>query len=138
MLNILTARWQQGHRTIPFPKGEATVPDRLRGRPVVDQSKCPVGCRDCATACPTRRHHRRRAWGATGFGTLPVLHRLRRRRVPQAIQYTPEFRLATRTRRTCVGRQRLKLAAALDKNMRRLFGRSLKLRQVSAGGCNRL
>jgi Ni,Fe-hydrogenase III small subunit len=29
-----------------------------------------------------------------------------------------------------------KLAAALDEKMRWLFGRSLKLRQVSAGGCN--
>jgi Ni,Fe-hydrogenase III small subunit len=30
----------------------------------------------------------------------------------------------------------LKLAEALDEKSRRLFGRSLKLRQVSAGGCN--
>jgi len=29
-----------------------------------------------------------------------------------------------------------KLASALDARMRALFGRSLKLRQVSAGGCN--
>ncbi len=28
------------------------------------------------------------------------------------------------------------LAAALDKRLKRLFGRSLRLRQVSAGGCN--
>ena len=28
------------------------------------------------------------------------------------------------------------LAAALEENMRRLYGRSLRLRQVSAGGCN--
>jgi len=32
--------------------------------------------------------------------------------------------------------QTLKLAEALDGTSRRLFGRSLKLRQVSAGGCN--
>ena len=30
----------------------------------------------------------------------------------------------------------LQLARALDEQTRRLFGRSLKLRQVSAGGCN--
>ena len=30
----------------------------------------------------------------------------------------------------------LQLAQALDEKTRRLFGRSLKLRQVSAGGCN--
>jgi Ni,Fe-hydrogenase III small subunit len=32
--------------------------------------------------------------------------------------------------------QELKLARALDGKMKKLFGRSLKLRQVSAGGCN--
>ena len=32
--------------------------------------------------------------------------------------------------------QTLKLAEALEEKSRRLFGRSLKLRQVSAGGCN--
>ncbi len=34
------------------------------------------------------------------------------------------------------GREEARLAAALDERLRRLFGRSLRLRQVSAGGCN--
>ena len=34
------------------------------------------------------------------------------------------------------GKEQVRLAAALDEKLRRLFGRSLKLRQVSAGGCN--
>lgn len=34
------------------------------------------------------------------------------------------------------GREEVRLAAALGERLRRLFGRSLKLRQVSAGGCN--
>jgi len=32
--------------------------------------------------------------------------------------------------------QEMKLASALNKQMLKIFGRSLKLRQVSAGGCN--
>src|SRR5205814_4498517 len=53
-----------------------------------------------------------------------------------AIQYSQEYRLATRRREDLVydGRT-LKLAEDLDEKLRRLFGRSLKLRQVSAGGC---
>jgi len=35
-----------------------------------------------------------------------------------------------------LGGQALKLAEALDEKSRRLFGHSLKLRQVSAAGCN--
>jgi Ni,Fe-hydrogenase III small subunit len=52
-----------------------------------------------------------------------------------AIRYSQEHRLATRTREDLVfdGRA-LKLAEALDEKRKRLFGRSLKLRQVSAGG----
>jgi len=33
------------------------------------------------------------------------------------------------------GKEELRLAAALDDKLRKLFGRSLRLRQVSAGGC---
>lgn len=32
--------------------------------------------------------------------------------------------------------EQVRLAAALDEKLRKLFGRSLRLRQVSAGGCN--
>ena len=34
------------------------------------------------------------------------------------------------------GKEEVRLAAALDEKLRKLFGRSLRLRQVSAGGCN--
>ncbi|MEX0726650.1 MAG: NADH-quinone oxidoreductase subunit NuoB [Planctomycetaceae bacterium] len=45
--------------------------------------------------------------------------------------------MSTRSRADLVlGEQGLQLAAALDEKVRKLFGRSLKLRQVSAGGCN--
>jgi Ni,Fe-hydrogenase III small subunit len=54
-----------------------------------------------------------------------------------AIRYTREYRLGTRTRADLmVEGEDLRLAQALDDTTRRLFGRSLKLRQVSAGGCN--
>ncbi len=33
------------------------------------------------------------------------------------------------------GREEVRLATALDAKLRKLFGRSLRLRQVSAGGC---
>jgi Ni,Fe-hydrogenase III small subunit len=54
-----------------------------------------------------------------------------------ALAYSAEHRLAARTREDLVldGSAR-RLAAALETETRRLFGRSLKLRQVSAGGCN--
>jgi Ni,Fe-hydrogenase III small subunit len=45
--------------------------------------------------------------------------------------------MATRTRDDLMVRDRaIPLAHALDEPLRRLYGRSLRLRQVSAGGCN--
>jgi Ni,Fe-hydrogenase III small subunit/NAD-dependent dihydropyrimidine dehydrogenase PreA subunit len=137
MLKATLARFQQGYTTIPFPKIEPTIPDRFRGRPIIEREKCPVGCRDCADACPTDAitiddKNLRLDLGRCLFCTDCV------EACPeQAIRYTQEFRLATNKREHLVMTgQTLELAKALESKTRRLFGRSLKLRQVSAGGCN--
>jgi Ni,Fe-hydrogenase III small subunit/ferredoxin len=135
MLEVSLVRLKQGHRTIPYPAQVPTLPDRFRGLPVVDVSKCPDGCRSCAEACPTEAitidgRGFRLDLGRCLFCTECV------HACPEgAIRYSQEHRLATRTREDLVfdGRT-LKLAQALDEKTRRLFGRSLKLRQVSAGG----
>ena len=56
----------------------------------------------------------------------------------EAIVFTTDHQLAVRERRDLCLHEGgvLKRAAALEKKMLRLFGRSLKFRQVSAGGCN--
>lgn len=135
MLQVSLARLQQGHCTIAYPVGEPTLPDRFRGLPVVDSSKCPQACRDCADACPTDAiaidgNGFRLDLGRCLFCTECV------QACPEgAIQYSQEYRLAARTRADLVfDGQTLKLAEALDDKTRRLFGRSLKLRLVSAGG----
>jgi Ni,Fe-hydrogenase III small subunit/ferredoxin len=73
----------------------------------IDLGRC-LFCQDCISACPEG-----------------------------ALRYTTEHRLAARRREDLVvsggARERVR---ALDAAMLRLFRRSLKLRQVSAGGCN--
>jgi Ni,Fe-hydrogenase III small subunit len=53
-----------------------------------------------------------------------------------AIRYSQDYRMATRTRDDLIIRAggRLELAKPLEPKLRRIFGRSLKLRQVSAAG----
>ncbi len=139
MLKVLLARMQQGHRTMAYPDGPPPeMPDRFRGRPTIDAAKCPEGCRDCVAACPTGAvavtDQARIDLGKCLFCTDCVSA------CPQqAVAYTQDYRLAVRRREDLVvapDRQELNLAAALDAKMKKLFGRSLKLRQVSAGGCN--
>lgn len=137
MLKVLMARLRQGHRTSTYPVQEPTLPDRFRGLPIVDAARCSTGCRDCADACPTE------AIAIDGKGLRLDMGRCLfctecQEACPEgALQYSQEYRLATRTREDLVLEgQTLQLARALDDKSRRLFGRSLKLRQVSAGGCS--
>jgi Ni,Fe-hydrogenase III small subunit/NAD-dependent dihydropyrimidine dehydrogenase PreA subunit len=137
MLQVSLARLKQGHRTIRYPAQEPVLPDRFRGLPVVDASRCPQGCRDCADACPTDAitvddRGVRIDLGRCLFCTDCV------DACPEgALRYTPDYRLATRRREDLILEgPTLKLAEALEAKSRQLFGRSLKLRQVSAAGCN--
>ena len=137
MLRILLARLRQGHRTLAFPDQLPALPDRFRGHPELDPTRCRDGCRDCIDACPTDAL----AIDADGLG----LNLGRCLFCPEctsacptgAIAFTNGHRMSARHRDDLVVRLGMReRAQALDDKMLRLFRRSLKLRQVSAGGCN--
>jgi Ni,Fe-hydrogenase III small subunit/Pyruvate/2-oxoacid:ferredoxin oxidoreductase delta subunit len=137
MLNVLLARLRQQHRTIDFPRQPASLPDRFRGRPAIDASKCPSGCRDCEEACPTEAIRVRETGVAMDLGRCLFCPECSRACPEEAIRFTQDHRLAaTRREALVMGDREMALAAALEEKTRRLFSRSLKLRQVSAGGCN--
>lgn len=137
MLKATLARFRQGHRTISFPKTEPAMSDRFRGRPVIEREKCPIGCRDCADACPTDAIKIDNQGLRLDLGRCLFCTDCVEACPEQAIRYTQEFRLAANRRKDLVmNGQTLELAKALEDKTQHLFGRSLKLRQVSAGGCN--
>jgi Ni,Fe-hydrogenase III small subunit/formate hydrogenlyase subunit 6/NADH:ubiquinone oxidoreductase subunit I len=137
MFQIPLARLKQGHRTIRYPAEMPVLPDRLRGLPIVDTSRCPDDCRACADVCPTDAIHieSEKPGFSIDLGRCLFCTDCTEACPEGAIRYTQEHRLAVRKRGDLIyDGKTLKLAAALDDKSRRLFGRSLKLRQVCAGG----
>ncbi len=136
MLKILAERFRQGYRTSDFPRSEPQFSARFRGAPVVDDSRCPVGCNECVAACPQQ---------AISIVTKqPIIDLGRCLFCAQcvcdhgAITFSDDYRMAVRQRDDLYlsDQQQLQLALPLADKLRKLYGRSLKLRQVSAGGCN--
>jgi Ni,Fe-hydrogenase III small subunit/formate hydrogenlyase subunit 6/NADH:ubiquinone oxidoreductase subunit I len=141
MIKPLLARLQQGHRTGRFPDEEPTLPDRFRGRPALDPTRCPQGCDACAEACPTGAIVAARGSLALDMGRCLFCTDCTRACPQGAIEFTQDYRLAGRKRSDLVlsapaTEQRAERVLVLAREIRRLFGRSLKLREVSAGGCN--
>jgi Ni,Fe-hydrogenase III small subunit/NAD-dependent dihydropyrimidine dehydrogenase PreA subunit len=134
-LELVRARLRQGTKTNPWPRTPITLPERFRGRPVLTPEKCPEGCRACADACPV---------GAVSLSPLRLdtgaclfCPACAEACPAGALRFTGDHRLAATAREDLwVERDEAKLAHALSAEMQRVFGRSLKLRQVSAGGCN--
>jgi Ni,Fe-hydrogenase III small subunit/ferredoxin len=138
VIDLLRARRRLGRSTIAYPDGPPPeLPDRFRGHPVLDAKRCADGCSDCADACPTGAIALEPAL-SVDLGRCLFCGDCASACPSGAVGYSRDHRLAARTRADLVVSEgaEVRLAAALDEKARRLFGHSLKLRQVSAGGCN--
>jgi Ni,Fe-hydrogenase III small subunit/ferredoxin len=130
----LTVRLAEGQPTIP-DIAAATVPEKFRGKPRIDSSRCTDGCSACVESCPT---------GAISLTPLTidlaacVFCPFCTEACPEdAITYTNNYRMAASSREGLLLREGVEISPqGCAREIQRLFGRSLKLRSVSAGGCN--
>lgn len=140
VLDTLTHRLKRGCETMAYPAGPApALPDRHGGALRVDAAKCPDGCRECVPVCPTTAIAPRDGRGiALDLGRCLFCTACVEACPQGAIVQTGDHRMAVRRREDLLlgapGAEEVRLAKALDEKARRLFGRSLRLRQVSAGG----
>jgi Ni,Fe-hydrogenase III small subunit/NAD-dependent dihydropyrimidine dehydrogenase PreA subunit len=134
MFKSLRVRVSQGTQYITDLR--KAVPAGFRGRPVIGEAPCPSGCEACRAACPTNAialDPVRIDLGRCVFCNECVLA------CPEEkLSFSPEPKMASASRDGLVvaegdrGPKPVETSAAL----RKLFGRSLRMRQVSAGGCN--
>ena len=140
MLRSLLTRLTQGHRTIGYPRKEPPVlSDRYRGRPYADTSRCPVGCRVCVEACPVNALQSKDGQLHVDLGACLFCTDCQTACPEKILEFTPEFRMASRQRHDLLVPLAEKgpvTPEAFAREIRRLLGRSLKIRVVSAGGCN--
>src|ERR1044071_3776519 len=135
-------RLKRGCETMSYPDGVApALPDRHGGALRVDATKCVQNCDACIPICPTEAITRAPGKSvALDLGRCIFCSACVEVCPNHAITFTNDHRMATSRREDLIlgkpGEEQVRLAAALDEKLRKLFGRSLRLRQVSAGGCN--
>jgi Ni,Fe-hydrogenase III small subunit/NAD-dependent dihydropyrimidine dehydrogenase PreA subunit len=135
LLKGLRVRLSQGSQYVPDPL-KARLTD-YRGRATLDGSKpCPTDCRACVEVCPTNAITTPPL--SLDLGACVYCNECVTTCPAGKIAFTPEFRMAGARREDLVVREGTPALTpvAVSREISRRFGRSLKLRSVSSGGCN--
>ena len=135
MLNTLKNRFEQGYRTSGYPKEKPVVFERYRGKPIVEQHASQEIMEACARACPQDAIdivEKKIDMGRCIFcGTCERISH------GEFVRFTNDFEISTSVKEHLLTHGDLpSLAEHSKQHFKKLFGRSLQLRQVSAGGCN--
>ncbi len=137
MFKSIYARLKQGYRTKPFPYAQPQMPERFAGLPEL-QDGCRAGCRLCAEACPTKAIKcDPDSKLQLDMGRCLFCRSCAEVCPENKITFTAQHDIASFTREGLVRRPGMNYNYELQPNdaIRKLCGRSLKIRQVSAGGC---
>ncbi|MCR4337021.1 MAG: NADH-quinone oxidoreductase subunit NuoB [Candidatus Omnitrophica bacterium] len=136
MWGIIINRFKQGFRTtLSYPKEVPSFPQRFRGKPVLNNT--------ADTPCPINKS--KDPLGAVASGKKLTLDMGKclfnedlKAICPKGIlTYSQDHRLAVSKKKDLILQgEEVKLARALNEKTRKIFGRSLKLREVCAGSCS--
>jgi len=134
MLKSIRVKVSQGSQFITDLR--KAVPTGFRGRPTIGDAPCPSGCAQCQEVCPT---------GAIvleplrlDLGKCVFCNECALVCPDEKIKFTSDPRMGARNRDDLVVVEggAGPSPVAVSEALRKMFGRSLRLRQVSAGGCN--
>jgi Ni,Fe-hydrogenase III small subunit/NAD-dependent dihydropyrimidine dehydrogenase PreA subunit len=114
----------------------ANIPKLFRGLPAIADKSCPEGCDKCAAACPVNAITPDPL--SIDLGRCAFCPLCEEACPGKLIHFTNNYFLASDKRENLIITKDTKAIAPARaaKKIRDYFGKSLKLRQVSAGGCN--
>jgi len=134
LIQALRVRRSQGRQAIPDLR--AAVPRGYAGRPRVVLGACESGCRACVDVCPT--HAIDLDPVRLDLGRCVFCRECELACPAEKIAFTSSPQMASSTRQGLMvwNGEAMPPEVAVAEAIRATFGRSLKLRSVSAGGCN--
>ncbi len=139
MFKIILARLQQGHRTMKYPKGPAPkLSDRFQGLPKLSAVNCIAGCDACVKICPTGAITVKENHPCLDMGKCLFCGECANACPQQIFTFSDDYHLAAHQRQDMLilNNRQTQHGVTMAKDLKKILGRSLKLRQVSAGGCN--
>ncbi|MBU1163239.1 MAG: hydrogenase [Proteobacteria bacterium] len=135
MLNTLKNRFEQGYRTSTYPKKTVELVPRYRGRPQVHKNAPSDLVVKCAAACPQDAIDIDRK--LIHMGRCVFCGTCERVSEGRFISFTGDFGYSVAEKDHLLTDGEIpSLADHARQHFKKLFGRSLQLRQVSAAGCN--
>ena len=135
MLNTLKNRFEQGYKTTSYPKSKIELVERYRGLPKINMDIEDNIVKKCAAACPQDAIDEQKK--TIDMGRCVFCGSCERLSKEKFVKFTRNFETSTSQREHLVTQGSLPaLAEHSKKHFKKLFGRSLQLRQISAAGCN--
>jgi Ni,Fe-hydrogenase III small subunit len=135
MIKLLKNKFEQGYRTSGYPKTPVELPPRYRGLPAIHQDAPGEMADKCEKACPQRAIDAKTR--RIDMGRCVFCGECERISEGSFVSFTRNFGISASCREHLLTDGTLpSLAEHAKAHFRKLFGRSLQLRQVSAGGCN--
>lgn len=137
MFDTLKSRIYQGNQAISDIKN-AVINEKFKSLPFIDKQNC-SNCSYCLSICPTNAIDKN---VSIDLGKCIFCGDCERECPNKAIKFSNFYKLSSTSREYLIVKQNTipesyeARAINSSKEIKEIFGRSLKLRQVSAGGCN--
>lgn len=134
MWRILKERLKQKYQTFPFPIKEESLPERFLGLPSIN--RCPEeNCYSCIERCPVEAISKETTSVSVDLGKCIFCGECT---FCNTINFTKNYSLASTSRDDLYISIHKPSISKKTKDilLEKLFQKSLKLREVSAGGCN--